>query len=49
MVEIIPNCFYRVITKAVVVNEGGKVMLCQEDTKKWDLPGGGIDYGESIE
>jgi 8-oxo-dGTP diphosphatase len=40
---------YRLSIKAVVRNEAGNVLVVKEggDTQ-WDLPGGGMDHGESI-
>lgn len=43
----IPNCFYRVSIKALVLDEEGRFLLCREDVGKWELPGGGLDHGES--
>lgn len=43
-----PDCFYRVVAKAMVVKDG-KVMLVKESPNlsgQWELPGGGIDFGE---
>ncbi len=49
-----PDCFYRVSVKALVVREG-KILLAYESatvagatTGKWELLGGGLDFGESI-
>ena len=44
----IPNCFYRISIKALVLDEQGRVMLVREDNDKWELPGGGLDHGEDI-
>lgn len=42
----IPDCFYRVSVKALVLNETrDKFLICEEETGKWDLPGGGLDFG----
>jgi 8-oxo-dGTP diphosphatase len=42
----IPECFYRVSVKALVLNEtGDKFLICEEETGVWDLPGGGLDWG----
>ena len=44
----IPNCFYRVSVKALVLDETRtKFLIVQEDNGKWELPGGGLDWGES--
>ena len=44
----IPNNFYRTSIKALILNEEGKFLLCKEENGMWDLPGGGLDFGESI-
>jgi len=41
----IPNCFYRVSVKALVLNETrDKFLLCKQEGGRWDLPGGGLDW-----
>lgn len=44
-----PNTFYRVAVKALIRNGDGTILLVKENSDKWDLPGGGIDHGESPE
>lgn len=42
----IPDCFYRVSVKALVLNETrDKFLICEEEAGTWDLPGGGLDFG----
>ncbi len=42
----IPNCFYRVSVKALILNETrDKFLICQEEAGHWELPGGGLDWG----
>ncbi len=42
----IPDCFYRVSVKALVLNETrDKFLIMREDNGWWDLPGGGLDWG----
>ncbi len=42
----IPNCFYRVSVKALVLNETrDKFLICKETNGMWELPGGGLDWG----
>lgn len=36
----IPDCFYRISIKALILDEFGKFLLCREDNGKWDFPGG---------
>jgi 8-oxo-dGTP diphosphatase len=41
----VPECFYRVSIKALVLNEArDKFLICQEENGMWDLPGGGLDW-----
>lgn len=41
----IPNCFYRISIKALVLNEGrDKFLVCRESNNYWELPGGGLDW-----
>lgn len=43
-----PNAFYRVSVKAVIRNDRGEVLLVKENNNEaWNLPGGGMDHGES--
>jgi ADP-ribose pyrophosphatase YjhB (NUDIX family) len=44
-----PDAFYRVSLKAIIQNDKGEVLCVKEDGSEWSLPGGGLDYGESIE
>lgn len=40
---------FRVSLKAVILNDKGEVLIVKEhDRDWWDLPGGGIDHGETI-
>jgi|SRR3989344_2428517 len=44
----IPDKFYRVSAKALVFDEHKKILLLKEaGGKGWELPGGGIEYGEA--
>jgi 8-oxo-dGTP pyrophosphatase MutT (NUDIX family) len=43
-----PKTFYRVSIKALIV-KAGKVLLAQEIDGRWELPGGGLRIGETIE
>lgn len=45
-----PDCFHRVTIKGLCVRDG-KVLLGRESaalSNKWELPGGGLDFGEDI-
>jgi len=44
----LPNCFYRVSVKGLILNETrDKFLVCRESTGHWELPGGGLDDGET--
>ncbi|MEO8665628.1 MAG: NUDIX hydrolase [Ignavibacteria bacterium] len=45
----IPNNYYRTSIKALVLNEENKFLLTKESDGRWELPGGGMDHGESPE
>lgn len=40
----IPNCFYRVSIKALVLDEQGRFLLLREADGRWSFPGGGFDH-----
>jgi len=42
----VPNCYYRVSVKALIINDEGKILVVNERGTGWDLPGGGLDWGE---
>lgn len=42
----VPECFYRVSIKALVLNDTrDKFLICKKENDWWDLPGGGLDWG----
>ena len=53
--EDFPDAFYRVTAKGICVRDG-KVLLVHDftgrsdtdDSPEWELPGGGLDFGESF-
>jgi len=50
----IPDCFYRVSVKALVLNETRDKFMITKDVivdkaGRWDVPGGGLDWGENIQ
>jgi 8-oxo-dGTP diphosphatase len=48
--EHFPDSFFRVTVKGVYIQDG-KILLIKESGKlsgRWELPGGGLDFGESI-
>lgn len=41
----IPNCFYRISVKALVLDEArDRFLITKEENQRWELPGGGIDW-----
>lgn len=40
----IPDCFYRVSIKALVLDEQGRFLLIREDDGRWSFPGGGYEH-----
>lgn len=44
--EQVPECFYRVSVKALVLDDRQRFLLIKEDNGFWELPGGGLDFGE---
>lgn len=44
----IPDCFYRISVKALVLNDTrDKFLITKEEDGRWELPGGGLDWGET--
>lgn len=43
----VEECFYRTSLKAIILNKEEKILLVKEPNRGWDLPGGGLEYGES--
>jgi len=40
---------FRISLKAVIINDDGQVLIVKESGRDWwDIPGGGLDHGESI-
>ena len=44
-----PECHYRVSVKALVTDKQGRFLLVKDISGKWELPGGGLDHGETVE
>mgnify|MGYP001601095622 CR=1 FL=1 len=42
----ITNCFYRMSVKALILDDEKRFLLTLESGGLWDLPGGGLDFGE---
>jgi 8-oxo-dGTP diphosphatase len=45
----IPNNFYRTSIKALILDEEKRFLLVREDNGGWEIPGGGMDFGENYE
>lgn len=44
----IPDCFYRVSVKALILNDArDKFLIARESIGFWGLPGGGLEWGAS--
>ena len=43
----IPNNFYRVSVKALILDDQKRFLLAREDNDLWELLGGGLDFGET--
>lgn len=47
-IETMKNCWYRTSIKALVLNETrDKFLITKEENGMWELPGGGLDWGET--
>lgn len=42
----IPNCFYRTSIKSLAMDDDGRIMLAKNIKGQWEIPGGGLDFGE---
>ena len=42
----IPNCYYRISIKALILDDEKRFLLTLENNGKWEFPGGGMDFGE---
>ncbi len=47
MNQQIPNCFYRVSSKALIFDEAKRFLLVKENNGFRELPGGGLDFDEN--
>ena len=46
--DTVPDCFYRVSIKALILDPTRtKFMIVKETNSKWELPGGGLDWGQT--
>jgi 8-oxo-dGTP pyrophosphatase MutT (NUDIX family) len=42
----VPNTYYRVSIKGLVLDDKNRFMLMRETNGLWEIPGGGLDHGE---
>lgn len=48
MTSEIPNSYYRISVKALILDESRtKFLILEEENHKYDFPGGGLDFGET--
>jgi 8-oxo-dGTP pyrophosphatase MutT (NUDIX family) len=45
----IKNNYYRTSVKALILDDRKRFLLTRESDGRWELPGGGIDHGETPE
>lgn len=44
-----PSTIYRVVVKALIINDQGQVYAVKEGEDFWSLPGGGLEHGETTQ
>ena len=45
----IPECFYRISVKALILNKArDKFLITKEASGKWEIPGGGLDWQANV-
>lgn len=47
--HVIPKLFYRISIKGLVLDSQKRFLLLKEEHGRWDLPGGGLEPGETPE
>lgn len=47
-VSKLPSTFYRVTVKALIFDEEERLLVCVNDEGGYELPGGGLEYGEDL-
>jgi 8-oxo-dGTP diphosphatase len=45
----IPSPYYRVSLKAIILDSRQRILVLQDQDGTWELPGGGLDHGESMQ
>lgn len=44
----LPSTFYRVTVKALILDGRRRLLLCVNDEGGYEIPGGGLEHGESL-
>jgi len=44
-----PSTIYRVVAKALITDNNGRILVVKEGQDFWSLPGGGLEHGESAQ
>jgi 8-oxo-dGTP pyrophosphatase MutT (NUDIX family) len=45
----IRSALYRISAKAIITKDNRVLLVCEKESNWWGFPGGGIDYGETIQ
>jgi len=45
----IDNALYRISAKAIITKDNRVLLVCEKESKWWGFPGGGVDYGETVQ
>jgi len=45
----IRHCLYRIAVKAIIIRDGRLLLVQEQDDEWWSIPGGGVDYGETVD
>jgi 8-oxo-dGTP diphosphatase len=49
MPDVTDSSYYRVSIKALVFNDQNRLLVFQDNNGKYEMPGGGLEHGESLE
>ncbi len=44
----LPSPFYRVTSRAIILDDQNRLIVVQDDKGKWQIPGGGWEHGETF-
>ena len=45
----VDNALYRIAARAIITQDGKVLLVREKDDDWWSFPGGGIDYGETVQ